>query len=166
MILEPPNLHRLGLPKASADTEPDLITVWKTPYPVIMPYFKLCRKLDIRPFAGGTMEQQGPKYTSGYINSAYRPYVVNGNQDSPHMYAFALDIFILPPLDVIVAAEVSAPLYQRIGIYPYRGFIHVDQAPDIWINRHHKAIAWVQLGAETTYFQDKEEALRFARQAA
>lgn len=162
LILPPPNLYRLGLPKAVPDDRPDLITIWRTPYPVITPYLELCHQIGVTPFAGGTMEEQGPASKTGYINSGYRPYVVAGNLDSPHMYALAIDLFVLPPLKVIAVARVAATLYNRIGIYPDRHFIHCDQAPQIWMEKHHKAVAWVQLGGKTTYFETKEEAFRFA----
>jgi len=149
--LIPPSLYRLGLPQKG---DPDLETIWRTPYPVLKRYQVLCDRLGWRPYAGGTRDNQGTR-RPGYITSGYRDMVINGNEHSPHHFAFALDIVVD---DILKVADEAGSLFSRIGFYPGRGFLHLDQAPDNWVNKYMKARYWVQVNGIYHVFDDYQSA--------
>ena len=164
--LVPPNLARLGVKRRIGPPEADLLTIWDTPYPVLARYKLLCRDLRIEPYAGGTMEEQGPSYRPGFITSGYRDAALEDRSNSPHMFAFALDVAIGPADAQIEAAQAAVRHFARIGLYPARGFIHVDLAPDCWMVRFGGIRFWVQVNGVYHYFDDFEPMIEFARSAS
>lgn len=154
-----PNLGRLGLERIIAAPNPDLPTIWNTPYPVLRTYSKFCKALKIEPYGGGTMKEQ--KKGSGRITSGYRSEVLEGNEESAHRLAIALDIaFSLS--EQIEYAEIASQFFCRVGLYPDRWIMHVDLAPDNWIKKYNKARYWVYAKNRYHSFKTIESAINFA----
>jgi len=141
---QPVNLAAMGLKRQRDGQAADLVTIWKTPYPVLTRYKILCDRTGLAPFAGGDFRNQGPEHMPGYITSGFRDKVMAGNKNSPHMYAFAIDIAIGNINAQLAKGTYALDLFPRIGIYPLNGFIHLDLAPECWIEKHHKARYWVK----------------------
>lgn len=138
--LIPPSLYRLGLPQKG---DPDLETIWLTPYPVLKRYGIWCGQL-------------GYKYLAmpgkpGHVTSGYRARIIGGNETSPHHFAFAIDSIVD---DMLKAADEAQKLFSRVGLYPGRGFLHMDQAPDNWMNKYMKSRYWVQVAGVYHIFDD------------
>lgn len=129
--LVPPNLAELGVKMKG---NPDLHTIWVSPYPVIVPYKELCTELNIAPFGGGTIEKQGP-LGLGRINSGFRDIkynrTVGGARNSAHCFALALDIEFRNFEMVRRAALIASNIYNRIILYG-KPFLHVDQTNSLW----------------------------------
>lgn len=142
--LMPINLARLGWKRQGEKGSTDLVTIYRTPYPVLSNYQTLCKQAGLEPFAGGTYEKQGDSWRPGFITSGYRDEVIEQRQHSPHLYAFAIDVVIGDAAHQLKVAPLALPLFTRIGLYPFRGFIHLDQAPDNWIDKYSKRRFWVQ----------------------
>ena len=149
--LLPPSLLRLGLPQVG---DPDLETIWKTPYPVHKRYVQLCHRLGWEPYAGGSRDIQGNR-GPGYITSGYRGRILNGNSTSPHPFGFAIDVIVD---DMLQAADEGHKLFSRVGFYPGRGFLHLDQAPDNWVRHYCKSQYWVQIAGRYLVFDDYQRA--------
>jgi len=137
--LIPPSLFKLGLPQKG---DPDIETIWLTPYPVIKRYRVLCDRLGYKYLRPGE---------PGHITSGYRAHIIGDNEISPHHFAFAIDIIVD---DMLKAADKAADLFSRIGFYPGRGFLHLDQAPDNWVNKYMKSRYWVQIAGVYRIFDD------------
>ena len=151
VYLGPPNLAALGvsrqqiLSKDSNDGRAaDLVTIMRTPYPVLKNYKAWCKTAGLNPFAGGDYLDQGPANVPGYITSGYRDEIIGGNKTSPHPLALALDVAVGGPAKQLAAASTALQYFTRIGLYPHRGFIHVDLVPKMWVQKHHKAFFWLQ----------------------
>lgn len=155
--LIPPNLAALGLQRRTDIGVADIMTIWKTPYPVITRYNMLCKELEWQPFGGGTMRQQGAR-VPGFITSGYRSLPVDDNMTSPHMHAFALDFIVGDVAEQVRVARVAVKYFCRVGLYPTSGFIHVDLAPDNWIEKYNKARFWVKRKAKVSLFSDLVDA--------
>jgi hypothetical protein len=143
--LMPVNLAEFNVPRVTMDGTADLVTIAKTPYPVLSKYKKLCAYMDVEPFAGGTWKKQGKQNVLGYITSGYRNKVIEGNISSPHLFAFALDIAVGDIKAQVEWAKRAIQLYTRIGLYPANGFIHVDLAPIIWMKKYYKRRYWCKV---------------------
>jgi len=164
MLIEsllPPNLGALGVPRKAPVGEADLITIWKTPYPVLTNYSILCNRCGLKLFGGGTAEKQG-KRVPGYITSGYRLEIMNGNIHSPHRYAFAIDMIAGDINQQIIIGDEAINLFSRIGFYPDRGFMHLDLAPENWIARYNKARFWVMSKGKYRFFNTISKACEFA----
>ena len=168
----PPNLAKLGLVR-TVRPGADLVTIWKTPYPVLTTYLLLCSKCKhlITPYGGGkSYTDQGESWKPGYITSGYRDLADGGRDNSPHRFALALDIAIGHLKYQSEVGLEASMLFSRVGLYPNNGFIHVDLVPDEWIQRYSDMSRrfWVRLGGETEkkykYFNSFVEATRFARE--
>jgi hypothetical protein len=158
-----PNLAKMGVIRKVGPPEADLITVWATPYPVIRKYLDLCRKAGIPAYGGGSMEAQRED-RPGFITSGYRDEIMEGNKSSPHLFAIALDIAIGSDIDCLRVGDIATRLYPRVGLYPGRGFIHVDLAPDNWMAHYRKKPYWVKVGDTYRSFDDFISAEQFMRQ--
>lgn len=158
--LIPPNLAELGVIRRGGG-EADLETIWLTPYPVISNYLWLMDELGWVPFGGGTRQKQRSRI-NGFITSGYRDKVLNGNEESPHLYAFAEDFVCIGLRRQIEVGRKAAQKYPRVGLYPDRGFIHCDVAPDNWIERYNKARYWVTFKGKTEVFSEYNDAAKFA----
>jgi hypothetical protein len=132
-----------------------------TPYPVIGSYLRTMETLNIIPFGGGTKEHQGER-KEGYVLSGYRFHVLNGNKESPHRYAMALDIEAYRERQVVIGRTALESGFTRVGLYPQQGFAHVDVAPPNWMVRFHKARFWVKANGVYRYFDRWDEAEAFA----
>lgn len=159
-----PNLARLGLTRAIPQPNADLVTIWKTPYPVISPYKRLCAEFGWEPFAGGTLARQGDM-KAGFITSGFRDELIEGRENSPHLFALAIDVAV-GDVDAQMKFAVAADkMYIRIGLYPHNGFVHLDQCPPSWIARYSSTGRryWVR-DAEKKYhtFEKLEDMLLFA----
>ncbi len=144
-LLLPPNLADMGVVRQGDGHTADLATIWKTPYPVVGNYTKWCQLVGLTPFGGGDHVQQGSSDQAGYINSGYRDRIIYGNKTSAHLMALALDIVIGHIKDQMALGvpAVTSGLFTRLGVYPSRGIIHLDQVPDNWMSRHNKARLWL-----------------------
>jgi len=163
--LMPANLASMGVPRKVGPPEADIITIWHTPYPVLTNYTRLCRDLGIKPFAGGTYQNQGPNWKIGYITSGYR--VIIGADESPHKYGLAID-FVVPNLKKQFEIVLKAQKYfTRSGIYPDKQIVHVDLVPQIWINKFNAARHWVCLDVRSKdkyyNFMDIDRTISFAK---
>jgi len=169
IVIIPPNLARLGVKRKVGPPEADLITVYETPYPVLTNYGKLCADAGVKPFGGGTYLKQGSP-EEGYINSGYR----EGEGDSAHLYALAMDIIAIKLERQIRLAGFALNYFCRIGLYPDHGIIHVDLMPQVWIDwlkRTKGKVAaryWVCLKIDGkkdyTYFNKWEDTVKFAKE--
>jgi len=162
MSLIIPSLALMGVKRATPADVPDLITVYKTPYPVLANYKKLMNEMGMEPYAGGTHITQG-SMQPGYITSGYRtekPY-------SPHGFAVALDIAI-GDIHAQVRAGVKACLYfDRVGLYPFNGIIHVDLFDAAIMDYYRKAQFWVRdKNMKYHYFNTYEGACDFGLKIA
>lgn len=160
----PPNLCKLGLKRATPNDVPDLVTIWKSPYPVLLPYMSLCAEVGWNPYANGTYKEQGEFWRKGYITSGYRDNIIEGNYNSPHHYAFAIDISTGSMDRQIEVALKARYKYARIGLYHNQNFIHVDAAPYNWIEHYNKANYWVKRNGVYHYFESFGEMIDFAQQ--
>ncbi len=141
MSLLPPNFVDLQIPRHGP--EPDLIVPWRTPYPMHGAYLLLCKEAGLDPYGGGSRTMQGRKIP-GYINSGYRDIVIDGNDQSPHFYGFAWDIFVGKLSQQVRVAKIANKYFTRVGLYPDSDFIHVDLAPDNWIDKYNKRRSWLR----------------------
>ena len=171
--LLPINLATMGVPRMTTDGTADLETIWKTPYPVITNYKKLCNDVRfLKPFGGSQHEVidlhsrkwsiEQTREVLGYITSGYRDKVLNGNKQSAHLYGFAIDIFVGNINDQIIVGEKALKYYNRIGLYPDNNFIHLDMAPPNWIEKYDKTLYWVTKNNMTKGFNDFNDATKFA----
>jgi hypothetical protein len=142
--LIPPNLADFGLKQATMPGIADLITIWRTPYPVLTRYEIFCEKLGIEPFAGGTYQLQGHPNKVGYITSGYRDDIIEGRNNSPHRFALAIDVIIGGIEQQVQAAFVASQLFPRIGLYPHNGFLHLDLANSAWMKKYGGRRYWVR----------------------
>lgn len=163
--LLPPNLAKLRLKRATEDGVPDLITIWKTPYPVLTRYKLLCKDLRIQAFAGGTYERQGPCTKPGYVTSGYRDGILNCRINSPHRFALAIDIIIGRIEQQIAAAKKAQLFFPRIGLYPGNSFIHLDLVSEAWMKKYHGRRFWVRMKGVYTSFDIFEAAIDFVKES-
>lgn len=159
--LIPPHLSNMGVKRATPKDVPDLITVAKTPFPVLARYVQVCNKMDVVPFAGGTWAQQGPKYKVGYITSGYREELTRDH--SPHCYALALDIAVGDITEQIRWGDCAIHFYTRIGFYPDSGFIHVDLAPIVWMKAYGGTRYWIKVGEKYYVYRKYNKLLIHAK---
>ena len=137
--LLPPNLSALGIERKVEEPEPDLFTIWDTPYPVLTNYIKWAERMGIPPFAGGDYQKQGPSWEEGYINSGYR----TGPGKSAHLFGLAIDP-VIPELERQIEGAMKAiGLFTRVGLYPHHKIIHLDLAPIIWMKKFGGRRFWV-----------------------
>ena len=166
-ILFPANLAKLGLKRRIAEPNADLITVALTPYPVLARYKILCLRLGVPPFTGGTYEKQGSDFGVGFLTSGFR----DSDRNSPHEYGFAIDMAVGDLDAQIRAGRLGLDLFDRIGLYPENGFVHLDLAPPEWIEKFNGKHFWVKNkrklresnGREYVGFDNFELAVQFAR---
>jgi hypothetical protein len=155
-----PSLAMLGLKRATPPSIPDLVTIYKTPYPVLTNYRKLMNDLQLEPFGGGTHIHQGPMQ-EGYLTSGYR----DDATLSPHGFALALDIVIGNILQQIKAGKIALAYFNRVGLYPENGIIHVDLFTHELIEYYHKKKFWVRIDGVYTSFDSFSDAGEFAIEA-
>jgi hypothetical protein len=82
--------------------------------------------------------------------------IIEGNETSPHPFGFAIDV--ITGDDSLEVANEAKDLFSRIGFYPGRGFLHLDQAPDNWMNKYMKSRYWVQVAGVYQIFDDYQSA--------
>jgi hypothetical protein len=176
IVLLPPNLAAFGRKRAvgtDKDGPPDIITVWKTPYPVLTNYEKMCLQANIEAYGGGTWQKQGSHWREGYITSGFRESL--GAKNTPHKFGIAIDVVIIGLLRQVEIARIAMEFFVRIGIYPDDNIMHFDLAPLIWQRKYHGTPFWVKLSepqivrgeqklAPKYYaFHELEKAIRFAK---
>lgn len=148
----------LGIRRKPPLSAADLATIWKIrPYPVITNFRKICELAGWELFGGGTLQVQGDSYKPGYITSGYRDAVLNGNVESAHRHALAVDACAGGPEEQIRVAEIAIKhdLVNRIGLYPTRGFMHFDWMPAAWVEKYHRKRFWVG-GVSKTVFSSND----------
>lgn len=164
LIYMPPNLAALGVRRATPDGAADLITIAKTPYPVLSSYKEVCRRMGLPPFGGGTHENQGSR-GPGFITSGYRDDVMENRGNSPHRFALAIDVIAGDLGEQITMAEAARDIFCRIGLYPHNGFIHMDLCNDLWMKAYGGRAFWVRgLKGIYTSFDTLDAAVLFAQQ--
>jgi len=150
----------MGIKRATPKDVPDLITIYRTPYPVLSNYKKLMNDLQLEPYAGGSHVKQGPSWEPGYITSGYR----DESPSSPHGFAIALDIAIGDIHLQYKAAIAALKYFNRVGLYPNNGIIHVDLFNDILMAHYNKIHRfWVRKNNIYTKFHDLAKAYEFAK---
>ena len=164
--LLPLSLFRHRVKRKSGPPKADLLTIMDTPYMVLRNYKKLCRKLDIDPFAGGNHLKQGPSNIVGFITSGYRL------ETGIHGYGLALDMFVWPLSEQIrfIKTALENNLFTRAGFYPHHKVIHLDFASVAWMKRYGGRRFWVcekiiidkKVKRKYTSFDQLEEAIEFA----
>ena len=79
---------------------------------------------------------------------------IGGYADSPHLYGKAVDISV-KGMDIFTLARIAKEVgFNRIGIYPYNYFIHVD------VVEPYPSASWVrQKDGRYKYFLTLEKAL-------
>jgi len=160
-----PNLAKLRTPRQVAAPEADLITIWRTPYPVIKRYINLCGDMRTIPFAGGTYQQQGRAGKVGRILSGYRDEIKDDDDNSPHLFALALDIAVGDLNRQIAWARKAQDYFYRIGLYPENGIIHVDLCNRNWQRRYGGPASWVRIGGKYYHQDGLEKSITFALEA-
>lgn len=158
MITPIPSLAKMGLKRATPKNIPDLITIYKSPYPVLSRYLILCEKLSLIPYGGGTHIHQGA-LQPGYITSGYR----DDSDTSPHGFAVALDIAIGNTEGQIHAGRKALTIFKRVGLYPQNGIIHVDLFSAELRRYYGKPNFWVRIDGVYYHFEQYELACTFAR---
>lgn len=96
--------------------------------------------------------------TSGYRDRNVDPEVKN----SPHKFAIALDLAAGKLEKQVEWARVAVKHFNRVGLYPQRGIIHVDMADPEWIETYNGAKYWVCLNDKYTGFETLEQAITYA----
>ena len=149
----------------------DLDTIWLTPYPVITTFKKVCEATELDFLGGfGRMIRKPGKapvfiqggHMNGYILSGYRSEIINGNAGSMHRYAMALDVEVHNiDKQVEVGREAIKQGFTRVGFYPNRLFMHLDMAPDNWIDRFAKKRFWVEIDGTKQSFDEIDQAIGF-----
>ena len=160
--LLPPNLMRVGVKRRGNGRTPDLETIALTPYPVLMNYKQWCRVVGLDPFAGGSWSKQGPSDVAGYITSGYRDEIINGNESSPHPFAIASDVAVCDVGRQLAVVPSAVNYFSRVGIYPGRGFVHLDLAPDDWIRKYNKRRFWCKTADAFKSFDSLTDLTRYA----
>lgn len=135
-ILIPPNLAALGVKRQGDGKAADLVTIYRTPYPVLKNYRRFCEVAGLEPFAGGTYTEQGENWKAGFITSGYRDDLIDGRTQSPHLHAIAIDVVIGSVHKQLAAAPIAVDYFTRLGLYPFNGFIHLDLATREWMVQH------------------------------
>jgi len=87
---------------------------------------------------------------------------INGFIDSPHLKGKAADIYV-SGMDIITLAKTAKKIgFNRIGLYPYNNFIHVDTVipypSEAWVRTGLKSKDWVY-----HYFKTLEEAIKYIK---
>ncbi len=162
--LLPPNLMKLGVARRGNGRTPDIETVWLTPYPVLTNYKQWCRVVGLDPFAGGTWAAQGMSNVAGYITSGYRDQIHEGNESSPHPFAFAIDVAVGDIGRQLAVVPSAVDFFSRVGLYPRRGFIHLDLAPDEWIRKYNKRRFWCSTLEEFKSFDTLTDLTKYAKE--
>jgi len=158
--------------RAVQEPEPDLITIWETPNPVLTNYIKFCREAGIEVFAGGDYKQQGSSSKIGYITSGYRDGSEGvGTKHSEHGYALCIDVKIGPIRRQIQLSEIALKYFPRIGFYPEEQIMHFGLGNDAWIDwvrRRYKTVCkqfWVKVwkGDQSFYrgFDEIEDTIKY-----
>lgn len=157
--LRPPNLAALGVKRRGDGRIPDLQTIWVGPYPVLTRYGRWCKKLGWAPFGGGDMHNLGTG--AGFPTSGYRDKIIEGRENSPHLYAIALDCFVPAQLQEEAAIEADK-LFARVGMYPERNFMHLDLVNEAWMAKFGGRRYWVEIGGRYKYFDAINDAIEYA----
>ena len=84
---------------------------------------------------------------------------IGGYIDSPHLYGKAVDIYS-EAIDIIgLAQQAKAIGFNRVGLYPYNHFIHVDTVLP------YPSESWVRdIDGKYKYFDDLEYSILFIRE--
>jgi len=159
IILLPQNLSKMGVKRIIPEPDADLITVWKTSYPVLTNYKQLCMAIGIPPFAGGTYKEQGSSYVMGFLTSGFR----DSMRNSPHEFGFAIDMATGDLDTQIYVARIATNYFTRIGLYPQSGFLHLDLANLDWQSKYGGIPYWVRIDDKYTSFTNLEQAIGFAK---
>ena len=158
--LMPISLAKMGVKRLVSEPDAELLTIQKTPYPVLSSYKKVCAEIGVSPFAGGTYSNQGPKGEVGYLTSGFR----DSSDTSPHGFALALDVAVGDMYEQyrwgIVALKQG--FYKRFGIYPQNGIVHLDAFDEAMRLYYNKAKFWVRIDGEYFNFDTPDLALNFA----
>lgn len=168
----PVNLASMGLERFVAVPEVDLNTIWRTPYPIITNYKKVCKiiGLDFLGKGGYDVHTDNPlnpifkqgEHSDGYILSGYRDEIINWNINSMHRYAMALDPEVHSvEKQVEVGRAALKEGFTRIGFYPDRKFMHWDMAPPNWIEQFKKRRFWVEIDGTKQSFDEIDHAIEF-----
>lgn len=164
--LLPPNLADLGVKRHGDGVEADLWTLYKSPYPMITNYKMVMSDAGIQPFAGGTLGQQGSNYLPGYCTSGFRDLIIDGHNRSPHLYALAIDVAIGDVEEQARVAHIASKHFNRVGLYPDNGFIHMDLMPPHWIAKYGGSRFWVKKNGIYKSFQTLNSAIIYTGVAA
>ena len=141
---------------------PDLVTV-RQYHPEAMS--KLCL-LFMQMGYGMSALVEGGIFPPGIVTSGYRDKNIDpAVKNSPHKFGIAFDLAIgnLDQQIKWLKKAISPSLFNRGGLYPDRGIIHVDIADDEWMQTYNGTRFWVCLGDKYTGFSDMESAINFAQ---
>lgn len=152
--------------------EIDLDTIWRTPYPIITAFKKVCKEAGIDFLGKGGYDLHTDnilnsifkwgEHSDGYILSGYRSEVIGWNTGSMHRYAMALDVEVRSvEKQVEVGRSALEKGFTRVGFYPDRKFMHLDMAPDNWIKRFAKRRFWVEIDGTKQSFDEIDHAIEF-----
>jgi len=151
------NLSELGLPREVAEPHADIMTIWKTTYPVITPYLKICEPAKLYPFGGGIVQFSNgfclrmdsediagsvqefwkmlEKWTVRYFNQGDLPGKIESGyriDKGIHGCALALDIHVGNVQRQIEVAPIAKNQFSCVGLYPQKTCIHVDNSNEAW----------------------------------
>src|SRR5512142_1230954 len=152
------NLADLGIKQQG---HPDLLTV-KQHHPEAMA--KLCMLLLQMGYGTSPMMSEG-MFPPGLVTSGYRDRNVDpAVKNSPHKFGIAFDLAVGGVQQQIkwLRHALTPNLFNRGGLYPQRGIIHLDIADDEWMKQYHGTKLWVCVGDTYTGFSAIEDAIGFA----
>lgn len=159
--LVPPNLAAMGVPRIGDPAIADLATIWSTPYPVLTRYKEWCKLVNLKPFAGGDIMNQGPANVPGFITSGYRSSIEESRKHSPHRYALAIDVAVGDLHRQLAVAPAALAFFSRVGLYPHNGFIHLDLVPKSWMDKYNKRRFWCRIFGKYASFDTYRDMVDF-----
>ena len=151
LILHPVNFGELGIQRKTAAPIADIRRVYEIYPELVLCYEQACDIVGLERYGGGTLDMQASHL--GMITSGFRSEIIGGNKESAHRYAAAFDVAVGVGQVMLDSSLAFATLFNRIGIYPDKQFIHADAMPDAWIREHNKARFWIVANNETRTFE-------------
>jgi hypothetical protein len=106
-------------------------------------------------------------FPSGMITSGYRDNTfTSGAKNSSHKFGLAIDIAVGGLGEQIrwLKNGVTPSLFNRGGLYPDMGIVHLDDASNEWMNQYYGTKYWVCIDGIYKGFNVFENAIKYAYQ--
>ena len=145
------NMQQPVIVSMPMESHPDVKTILENNPELLVAYKALLNRMEIK--------ELDKDIGAGRILSGYRSYIYNkqigGVSDSAHRYGLALDIAVGDVREQIKWAREADKIFNRIGVYPNMGIIHVDLMPygesykhgsQYWVRKRTQYIATSSIG--------------------